>query len=82
MAYLAKAVTLNPTYAKAFYRRGLSYLAILRPTDAVSDFKKGLALEPGNAAIRSQLAMTVKLVRRIEFEKVRRPSQSTTKSPC
>lgn len=67
---LAKAVELNPSYAKAFYRRGLSQLAILRPTDAVSDFKKALAIEPGNKTIRDQLSITTKLIRRIEFEKV------------
>jgi hypothetical protein len=57
-------------YAKAFYRRGLSYLAILRPTAAVPDFKMALEIEPGNRAIREQLDATRKLIRRIEFEKV------------
>ena len=47
-----------------------SYLAILRPTDAVPDLKKALSFEPNNKAIRDQLQMTVKLIRRIEFEKV------------
>jgi tetratricopeptide (TPR) repeat protein len=68
---LAKAIEINPSYAKAYYRRGLSYLAILRPTDAVKSFKSALKLDPGNTAIRSQLDATIKLVRRIEFEKVR-----------
>ena len=67
---LAKAIEINPQYAKAYYRRGLSYLAILRPTDAVLSFKSALKLDPNNASIRSQLDATVKLVRRIEFEKV------------
>jgi tetratricopeptide (TPR) repeat protein len=83
---LAKAIEINPSYAKAYYRRGLSYLAILRPTDAVKSFKSALKLDPGNTAIRSQLDATIKLVRRIEFEKVRIllllifsfPSSSTT----
>jgi tetratricopeptide (TPR) repeat protein len=69
----AKAIEINPCYAKAYYRRGLSYLAILRPTDAVKSFKSALKLDPGNTAIRSQLDATIKLVRRIEFEKVRTP---------
>ena len=68
---IAKAIEINPSYAKAYYRRGLSYLAILRPTDAVKSFKSALKLDPGNTAIRSQLDATIKLVRRIEFEKVR-----------
>lgn len=67
---LAKAIEINPQYAKAYYRRGLSYLAILRPTDAVLSFKSALKIDPSNASIRSQLDATVKLVRRIEFEKV------------
>ena len=68
---IAKAIEISPSYAKAYYRRGLSYLAILRPTDAVKSFKSALKLDPGNTAIRSQLDATIKLVRRIEFEKVR-----------
>lgn len=67
---VAKAIELNPSYAKAYYRRGLCQLAILRPTDAVPDFQKALHIEPGNKSIREQLQMTVKLIRRIEFEKV------------
>lgn len=70
VALLAKAIELNPQYAKAYYRRGLCYLAILRPTEAVPDFKKALGIDPGNKSIREQLQMTVKLIRRIEFEKV------------
>ena len=71
LASPAKAIELNPQYAKAYYRRGLCYLAILRPTEAVPDFKKALGIDPGNKSIREQLQMTVKLIRRIEFEKVR-----------
>ena len=67
---IAKAIEINPNYAKAYYRSGLSYLAILRPTDAVKSFKSALKLDPANTAIRSQLDATIKLVRRIEFEKV------------
>lgn len=74
---IAKAIEINPSYAKAYYRRGLSYLAILRPTDAVKSFKSALKLDPANTAIRSQLDATIKLVRRIEFEKV-----STSTSSC
>ena len=56
---------------QAYYRRGLSRLAILRPTEAVLDFKKCLSIDPKNADVRRQLDTTVKLIRRIEFEKVR-----------
>ncbi|WVQ83409.1 hypothetical protein IAT38_005550 [Cryptococcus sp. DSM 104549] len=75
-----KAVEINPAYAKAYYRRGLSYLAILRPTNAVPDFKKALEIEPGNRTVRDQLTMTVKLIRRIEFEKAISVGESETAS--
>lgn len=65
-----KAIELKGDYAKAYYRRGVSSLAILRPKDAVPDFKKALEIEPGNRTVREQLNATVKLIRRIEFEKV------------
>lgn len=65
-----KAIELKPDYSKAYYRRGVSSLAILRPKDAVPDFKKALEIEPGNRTVREQLTATVKLIRRMEFEKV------------
>ena len=85
----AQAIAINPQYAKAFYRRGVSYLAILRPAQAVPDFKQALAIDPHNKSIRDQLNATVKLIRRIEFEKVHMPlhmkppwgSFAPTKSP-
>ncbi|RSH87663.1 uncharacterized protein EHS24_000177 [Apiotrichum porosum] len=64
-----KAIGINPKYAKAYYRRGVSALAIMRPKDAVADFKKALEIEPSNRTVHEQLSATVKLVRRIEFEK-------------
>jgi serine/threonine-protein phosphatase 5 len=36
---------------------------------AIADFKKVLALNPGDATVKSQLVTTQKLVRKIEFEK-------------
>ena len=74
---LGKAIELNPSYAKAYYRRGVSYLAILRPSDAVPDFKKASALEPHNATVKEQLQATIKLMRRIEFEKASRDCRTS-----
>lgn len=54
---------------QAFYRRAISQLAILRPTLAVTDFKHVLKLDPKNSLARTQLETTLKLIRRIEFEK-------------
>lgn len=71
IADATKAIELKPDYAKAYYRRGVSSLAVVRPKDAVPDFKKALEIEPANRVVREQLNATVKLIRRIEFEKVR-----------
>lgn len=38
---------------------------------AVPDFRHVLKLDPGNKLAREQLEAAVKLIRRIEFEKVR-----------
>ena len=46
-------------------------MQILKPQSAVADFRKVLALEPNNATVRTQMASTQKLIRKIEFEKVR-----------
>ncbi|KAG6828209.1 hypothetical protein H0H92_008782 [Tricholoma furcatifolium] len=63
------AIQLDSRYAKAYYRRATCYMQILKPGSAVSDFKKVLALEPKNEAVRAQLVSTQKLIRKIEFEK-------------
>ncbi|THG95052.1 hypothetical protein EW145_g8032 [Phellinidium pouzarii] len=65
----AKALELDPKYVKAFYRRALCHLQILKPQLAVADFKKVLTLDPKNAVARSQLDTTLKLIRKADFEK-------------
>lgn len=49
----------------------MCHLQILKPQQAVSDLKKVLALEPKNTEVKKQLESTQKMIRRIEFEKVR-----------
>lgn len=63
------AIEMDGSNVKAYYRRALSHLAVLRPSMAVADFKSVLKLDPGNKTARSQWETTVKLIRRIEFEK-------------
>jgi len=65
----ACAIEINPKYAKAYYRRAMCHIQILKPQLAVADLKKVLALEPQNAQVRKELESTQKLVRKIEFEK-------------
>ncbi|KAF8160828.1 phosphoprotein phosphatase [Crassisporium funariophilum] len=64
-----QAIALDPTYAKAYYRRATCYMQILKPQSAVADFRKVLALEPKNETVRQQMVSTQKLIRKIEFEK-------------
>lgn len=45
-------------------------MQILKPQSAIADFRKVLVIEPKNDTVRSQLASTQKLIRKIEFEKV------------
>jgi serine/threonine-protein phosphatase 5 len=66
-----KAIELDPNYVKAYYRRALCQLSVLRPQLAVADFKKSLALEPQNKLARTQLDATTKHIRRLQFEAVR-----------
>ncbi|KAL1751124.1 Metallo-dependent phosphatase-like protein [Schizophyllum commune] len=64
-----QAATIDPKYAKAYYRRATCYLQTLRPQLAVADFKRVLQIEPKNDTVRAQLTSTQKLIRKIEFEK-------------
>ncbi|KAL1742474.1 Metallo-dependent phosphatase-like protein [Schizophyllum fasciatum] len=64
-----QAATIDPKYAKAYYRRATCYLQTLRPQLAIADFKRVLQLEPKNDTVRAQLTSTQKLIRKIEFEK-------------
>ncbi|KZP34736.1 protein phosphatase 5 [Athelia psychrophila] len=65
----SQAIELDPTYAKAYYRRGTCNLQILKYQQAIADFKKVVKLEPKNDLVKTQLLSTQKLFRRVEFEK-------------
>lgn len=54
-----------------FGSRGTCHLQILKYQQAIADFKKVVKLEPKNELVKTQLASTQKLVRKIEFEKVK-----------
>lgn len=69
IADATKAIELDARYVKAYYRRAVAQLAIMRPKAAVADFKKVVSLEPKNTTAKAQLDSTQKLVRRLEFEK-------------
>jgi serine/threonine-protein phosphatase 5 len=66
---VAQAIKLDASFAKAYYRRASAYLSILDPQAALPDLKKVVSLDPKNATVRAQLDATVKLIRRLQFEK-------------
>ncbi|BGP17335.1 hypothetical protein JCM10213_007549 [Rhodosporidiobolus nylandii] len=63
-----RAIELDPRAVKAYYRRGIANLAILKPKAALVDLKKVVALDPSNATAKTQLDATQKLVRKLAFE--------------
>ena len=69
IADATKAIELDATFAKAYYRRACAHLAILDPKAALPDLKMVVKLDPRNAQVKMQLDATSKLVRRLEFEK-------------
>ncbi|KAG5973276.1 hypothetical protein E4U58_005408 [Claviceps cyperi] len=62
-----KALELNPGMVKAFYRRGLARTAILRPKEAINDFKECVRLDPNNKDARLKLEECKKIVRQMAF---------------
>lgn len=49
------ATTLDPSYAKGFYRKGMAELKLNRPSDAQDSFLQGVALVPDDKSFRDQL---------------------------
>lgn len=69
IADATKAIELDSKYTKAYFRRAVAQLSIMRPKAALADFRKVVQLEPKNAQAKMQFESTQKLVRRMEFEK-------------
>ncbi|KZZ89967.1 ser/thr protein phosphatase type 5 [Moelleriella libera RCEF 2490] len=67
IADAGKALELNPKLIKAHYRRGLARAAILRPKEAINDFKECVRLDPSNKDARLQLEECKKIVRQLAF---------------
>merc|ERR1712000_400197 len=62
-----KAIELNPKLVKAYFRRGLARTAILRPKEAINDFKECVKLDPNNKDARLKLEECKKIVRQLNF---------------
>lgn len=69
IADATKALELDPSYIKAYWRRAIANTAILNYKAALKDFKAVVRREPNNRDAKLKLAECEKLVRRIEFEK-------------
>ncbi|EFY97335.1 hypothetical protein MHUMG1_06973 [Metarhizium humberi] len=67
IADAGKALELNPKLIKAYYRRGLARTAILRPKEAIDDFKECVRLDPNNKDARLKLEECKKIVRQLAF---------------
>ncbi|TPX15165.1 uncharacterized protein E0L32_004723 [Thyridium curvatum] len=67
IADATKAIELNPSFVKAYYRRATAYAAILKPKDAVKDFKTCVKIDPGNKDAKLKLADCQKILRQQEF---------------
>jgi len=69
IADASKAIELDPSYVKAYWRRALANAAILNPKEALKDFRAVVKKEPNNKDAKLKLADCEKLVRRLAFEK-------------
>ncbi|EFR00729.1 serine/threonine-protein phosphatase 5 [Nannizzia gypsea CBS 118893] len=69
IADATKAIELDPSYVKAYWRRAVANTAILNSRAALKDFKTVVKKAPHDRDAKLKLAECEKLVRRIEFEK-------------
>ncbi|KAK6833659.1 hypothetical protein PG987_008353 [Apiospora arundinis] len=67
IADATKAIELNPKLVKAYFRRAVAYAAILKPKDALQDFKDCVRLDPNNKDAKLKLAECQKIVRQLNF---------------
>lgn len=63
-----KAINLDATYAKAYYRRGDAAFALSHFKDAVQDFRAAARLAPRDPDLRRKLAEAEKELKRSRFE--------------
>ena len=67
IADATKAIELNPNFVKAYYRRALANTAILKPKNALTDFRTCVRLDPTNRDAKLKLAECQKIVRQLDF---------------
>jgi len=64
----ARAIDLDKTYAKAYYRRGSALVALGKYKAGLKDFKKVVQIYPKNKEAQDKLQQCEKAVRKIAFE--------------
>ncbi|EGY18027.1 hypothetical protein VD0002_g4258 [Verticillium dahliae] len=62
-----KAIALNPKLVKAYFRRGLAHTAIIRPKEALKDFRECIRIDPNNKDAKLKLDECRKIVRKLDF---------------
>ncbi|KAI9807278.1 MAG: hypothetical protein M1833_000021 [Piccolia ochrophora] len=67
IADATKAIDLDGSYVKAFYRRAIANTAILNSREALKDFKTVVRKVPNDKDAKIKLAECEKIVRRVEF---------------
>jgi serine/threonine-protein phosphatase 5 len=67
IADATKAIEIDPSYVKAYWRRAVANTAILNSQGALRDFKTVVKKEPANKDAKLKLAECEKLVKKIKF---------------
>ncbi|KAI4165752.1 MAG: hypothetical protein LQ342_000695 [Letrouitia transgressa] len=67
VADASKAIELDPSYVKAYYRRAVANTAILNSREALKDFKIVVKKEPNSKDAKLKLAECEKIVKHVEF---------------
>lgn len=68
IADATKAIELDPKFSKAYYRRAVAYSAILRPKDAIRDFKTVVEQLPFDKDAKLKLVEAQKAAKKAAFE--------------
>lgn len=73
------ALSLDPTYTKAYLRRGTARLALNKVESAVKDFKDALKLEPDNGQAKRELEKIAKEGKSDKPKEILRNNQALTR---
>lgn len=69
VADATKAIEIDPTFVKAYYRRAVANTAILKHADAIHDWKILVKKQPSDKAAKAQFEACQKIIKRDAFLK-------------